>query len=165
MIDHEYGGEAPVCCPVCEASTEDGCDHVLLCFDETFDECEGGICYDGWWNESRQRVETVFKAILQSGREPKWKCPFLADAWEAVLDARRDNEGARFLHPATATDLLVYALEEAGGAEVGAGLIGSSGGRCESKYRLLYAEKPRNICARATALLEQCLAEPKIAEQ
>lgn len=164
MIDDEYGDGELICCPVCDASTEDGCDHVLLCFDQTFGECEGGICYDGWWHESQQRVETVFKAVLQSGREPKWECDYVADAWNAMLGENCDTKQGRFLHAATVTDLLVHVLEEAGGMEVGTRLTAPSGGRCESEYRLLYAEKPRNVCDQATTLLEQCLVEQKNAE-
>ena len=165
MINDEYGGGESICCPVCDAATEDGCDHVLLCVDQTFGECEGGTCCDGWWDESRQRVEAVFKAIVQAGREPKWESPYVTDAWDAMLDERRDTEEDVFLHAATATDLLVYVLEEAGGTDVGVGLTDCSGGRCESEYRLLYAEKPEEVCGLATNLLEQFLVEQKGAEQ
>jgi len=159
MIDHEYGGEAPVCCPVCEASTEDGCDHVLLCFDETFDECEGGFACENWWGQSRQSIEAVFKDCVRAGREPEWPCPYVQEAWVATLNQRLDTEEDAFLHAATATALLIYVLEESGGAEVGIGLIGSSGGRCESEYRLVYAERPDEVCRNASEMLKHALAQ------
>jgi len=102
---------------------------------------------------------------VQAGREPKWESPYVTDAWDAMLDERRDTEEDVFLHAATATDLLVYVLEEAGGTDVGVGLTDCSGGRCESEYRLLYAEKPEEVCGLATNLLEQFLVEQKGAEQ
>jgi hypothetical protein len=159
MMADEYGGDAPVCCPICEATADDGCDHVLACIDQTFDECEGGTVLHGWWDESRARLEETFKAYFLSGHKPAWDCSYVTEAWNAMLAERRNTGEDVFLHAFTATDLLLYVLEESGGTEVGLGLIGGSGGHCASEYRLLYAEDPEAVCAKATTTLEQCLRE------
>lgn len=159
MIDGEEGSDAPVCCPICEATADDGCDHVLACIDQTFDECEGGTVHDGWWHQSRARLGGTFKAYFLSGHKPAWDCDYVTEAWNAMLAERRNTGEGVLLHARTATDLLLHVLEESGGTKVGVGLIGSSGGRCESEYRLLYAEDPAAVCVKGTATLEQCLRE------
>jgi hypothetical protein len=157
----EYGGEDgdSICCPICDATTDEGCDHVVACIDQTFDACEGGFACEKWWDESRQRIETAFKDCVQAGREPEWQCVYVEEAWVAMIKQRLDNEEDVFVHAATATDLLIYVLEESGGTEIGVGLTGPSGGRCESEYRLVYAERPDEVCRKAAEMLTHLVAQ------
>jgi hypothetical protein len=158
MIHEEASGEG-VRCPVCGASDEEGCKHVLACVDQTFGECEGGFAFDNWWSDSKSRIEEVFRACAEAEGSPDWSCGYVREAWQAVADELYGDEDDVFLDAATVTDLLIYVLEESGGTEVGSGLIGPSGGRCDSMYRLLYAERPEEVCRRAAEMLDRFLRD------
>jgi len=56
----------------------------------------------------------------------------------------------------------VAVLEDAGGYEHHGNVISESGGRCQSAMRILYAEKPKQVCKKAVTVLEQWLTNVKL---
>lgn len=154
----ESGDNDEIACPECGADTSEDCPHILAVIDVTFGQCEGGAAYE-LWDKYTSRVTEVFQKHLADGVKPDWKHFEVQEVWDA-LELPEDPED--FCLPFEAfADLMVAVFEEAGGVDHPGDLTEESGGRCESEVRILYAKKPKKVCEKAVAVLEQWLTEMK----
>jgi hypothetical protein len=158
----EMGDDQPIKCPECGADTDSECPHVLAIIDVTFGACEGGAAFH-YWDTYSSRVKSAFKTYLASSVTPKWKHFEVENVWDN-LEVPEDLEDLCLPFTAFA-DLIVAVLEAAGGYEHHGNVMSESGGRCQSAMRILYAEKPKQVCKKSVTVLEQRLAKVKVSRR
>ena len=158
----ESGQCEKVSCLICGADSDEGCPHLLMFYDVTFSQCEGGVAYDHK-DRFESQVSGAFTRLLAEGAKPTWSHYEVGEVWDALLEEGFEDPEDIVLPTKQFLDLYEEVLVEAGGLQHPGSLVSESGGRCASSVRLLYADDPEQVCKDAEKVFDEWLKpeEPK----
>jgi hypothetical protein len=156
---NETGEDESVRCTECNTDIEEGCPHVLLVADVTFGTCEGGEAFE-FWEDYCSQVQKVFAQYLREKARPRWEKTEVEYLWEQLHKDIIDQPEEPRLPGSELIDLMAEVLSEADGKDIG-NVMSLSGGRCQSKLRVMFASDPKATCRRAVAILDRWLIPKK----
>jgi hypothetical protein len=157
MKDEDSESNEDVGCPYCGKTGR--CDHLLLYYDVTFHEKQGGIA-DPYQIEAI--IEAGFRAAKVAGRSQRWLAVWLKKFFDHFDDGAIE---AFLTDPESAppgllsVDFLFQLLTEADGQELDGRLYDQSGAYCESAVRVAYAIDPPKVFETAKSILTERLAK------
>ncbi len=144
-----------VCCPTCGSGDE--CPHLLAVIDRTFNEVQGGYCFDRD-HEFQDAIEGTFKKTLERGRHKKSvrRDSEIGELWSYAIENYAPGDGEVPIDADCLTGLVIRYLNDAGGEEFQAvddpGVPGES-----SAISLIYARSPHKVFTKAISRLREDL--------
>lgn len=151
MKDEDSEDDGEIGCPYCDSTG--GCDHLLLFYDVTFSQVDGGVVDPYDFDEI---VAKAFAKSLRDDKDPTWHdwridevFEQIDEEWAATMLAAETPE----LPESLPIDFVFELLDDAGGTEHPGSLYDQSGGFCESAVRVSYAEDPWATFEKAKTLL------------
>ena len=151
MSDEDSEDDGEIRCPIC--GSPDACKHQLFFYDVTFGETMAGVVDK---DELERMIATAFVTAIQEGTTPEWYDPEISDLFERVDEAYIAEvltAEEPWLPDLLPIRVLIELLEDAGGIDIGCSAIMSSGGRCDSAVRAVYAKNPEVVYGKAKAML------------
>jgi hypothetical protein len=151
MSDDDSEDDGDIRCPIC--GSPDACKHQLFFYDVTFSETMAGIVDK---DALERMIATAFVTAIKEGTTPDWHDPEISDRFERVDEtytAEVLTAEEPWLPDLLPIRVLIDLLEDAGGIDIGCSAIMSSGGRCDSAVRAVYAKKPEVVYEKAKTML------------
>ena len=157
MRDEDSDEDDDVGCPYCGEAGR--CGHLLLYYDVTFHEKQGGVV-DPYQFETI--IEAAFTAARTAGRSQQWLAEwvneFLHHFDHGAVETFLANPEAD-LPGQLSVDFHFSLLTEADGLEIDGRLYDQSGAYCESSVRVAYAIDPPKVFETAKAMLTKRLSK------
>jgi hypothetical protein len=151
MSEDDSEDDGDIRCPIC--GSPDACKHQLFFYDVTFSETMAGIVDK---DALERMIATAFVTAIKEGTTPDWHDPEISDRFERVDEtytAEVLTAEEPWLPDLLPIRVLIDLLEDAGGIDIGCSAIMSSGGRCDSAVRAVYAKKPEVVYEKAKTML------------